>query len=203
MDSVFFQAMLLRPPKILGRQLHDFSCYHALLLTQLDSPFLISGTPSRAHIVELLYICGTQYEPHGKSIFDSTVIKDSFLWGKETGLFDVPKVVREINQYLADYMAFPRIWISDKNRRESGIPAPFRMAATILFGYPGTFTEVEVWNLSMAKASCYRAYIAEYNGMEVESKKSRELLDRIKDAGVQWVDPALKKDKSGHVNSQN
>jgi len=189
MDSVFFQSMLVQPPKILGRQLHHFSSYHALLLMLLDNPFFIGGRPTRNDAIELIWICGMEYQDGSQSIFDDRIVKDAFKWGKKTGVFDTDQVIEDVSIYLADYMAFPRLWSKEIGVRESHVPVPFRIVATVLSGYP-SFTEAEVWNMPMIRAACYRACVAEDNGMEVVSASTNNIIDTLKEQGLEWkVDP--------------
>lgn len=202
MESVFFQSMLVQPPEILGRQLRHFSAWHSLLLTLLDNPFFVGGTPDQGHIIELVWICGTQYESDGQSIFDSGVAKECRKWGKRIGEFDFDSTYDDVGIYLTDYMAFPKLWSKDIRIRESHIPVPFRVVATVLAGYP-SFTESQVWNMPFSRAACFRACIAEDNGMDVVSRTAMKIIENIKKQGLEWKDEPRKAVSNGDRKSKH
>jgi len=190
MDSVFFQSILVRPPVIMGRKLRPFSLFHALVLMQFDSSHLNGQKVTIDELVFSVFVCGLEYPQGVDYIFSIKAIKDCAKWGKKSKKkYDYSESFEEFRQYLLDYMRFPGIYETTSASgqslnapKKSNIPWPFKVAADIMNKYPG-FTEKEVWNMPVIKASTYRAHIAEDNGWELENE---EITERIKAAGLEW-----------------
>jgi len=190
MDSVFFQSMLVRPPEILGRQLHHFSAWHTLLLTWLDNAFIEGGEVAEGDITEFVYICGTQYKEGDLGIMDPNVARYAYKWGKEIGTFDYNEVIAQIDVYLTDYMSFPKFWYREFKTKESHIPVSFRIVATVLSNY-STFSEEEAWNMPMIKAACYRACVAEDNGQELVGPLAKSIFKDLEEKNMLWKAPPI------------
>ncbi len=174
MHNVFAQSVLVSPPIVLGRQMRHFSAFHALLLLLFDSPFFKSGIATRDDVIFAIWICGTEFRTGAESLFGSGMITDAEEWGKSVGEWEFDQTIKDFRIYLADYLLFPSIW-QQKGGKQSNIPWPFKLVCTILQNFSG-FNEVEVWNMPLSRAACYRAAFAEDVGAELVSEKTLAII---------------------------
>ncbi len=178
MDSAFFQSVLVQPAEVLGKRLHPFSCYHALVLAHFDSPFLIGGEASRQELIFAVWVCTTRFEDGPALLQSDDALKGAMEWGKSFAKTepDFEQGRDDFQTYLKNYMRFPQLWTKKGQGKPSGVPWPFRIAATVWAHFD--VTEAEAWNMGLNKAASYRACVAEDNGMEVVSERIQGMIDR-------------------------
>lgn len=193
MDSVFFQAMLVQPAVILGRQLKPFSAWHMLVLLQFDSPLLLDdlqhATPEA--VIFALYVCGLSFGDGGEAIMrPDTFLKDAEAWGRRLEDPDIAQAAIDFRTYRHNYARLPQLWSQEGKTSQSSIPMPFKMVATVLSRVSG-ISELAAWDMPLNRLACYRASVAEDNGIDVVLDRIQKIIDGwIEDAKAKPGDPA-------------
>jgi len=177
MDNPFLRSLFVQPPVVLGKQLRHFSAYHAAALMLLDSPFM---TKDRAKVgstdlVLAVYVCSHGFEDGPQSLFPSPPLATLEEWGKVTRDEDLDHELAVFEQYLADYMVLPQVEPWEHGGKESGMPGPFCMVATVLRHMAG-LSEAEAWDMPFSRLASYRAAVAEGSGWEVLDDRQVALL---------------------------
>ena len=187
-STIFGQAVLCRPPVILGRQMRPFSAYHGLALSVLDSPFFASGTASTEDVIVAVWVCGTAWGDGGGLRLDGDGLDAVMDWGRTVGQFEVATITDALTSYMDDYMTVPRM-MAPSGASSSHVPVYFKLVATFLAHYSG-FTEADAWNLPFNRLCCYLAARAEDNGSKLMTDEQKAVLERIDALGLKWQPPA-------------
>jgi hypothetical protein len=170
-NSVYFQSVLMTPPRIMGVQLRPFSAYHALVLLQFDSPFMLAGgKPDVGDLIFALNVLSYGYED-GLEDIKAYRLK-WFIRMLFTKQATIDKAIADIDAHIDGYAEYPEIWAS-KDDKSSAVPWPFRVTATILRRYRG-FSEAQAWDMGLCKASCYRACYVEDCGGDLHDEQGIE-----------------------------
>jgi hypothetical protein len=73
-----------------------------------------------------------------------------------------------------------------KDARKSGMPVAYKLVASMVVR---GMAEKAAWNMSMSRLGCYMVCLAEQEGAHLVSEKTEEILQRIRDAGLEWKAP--------------
>lgn len=180
MDSLFFKSVLMQPPRIMGVKLRPFSCYHALVMMQFDSPFLMDGSVDAGDIAAALCIMSEGYDDdlrrlmrlENSFIYRSYWFVKLFFCSRKT----LERVTAEIRAHIRGYSDVPELrsgWADKSSKSDaSGVPWPFRVAATVWKNFK--CSESAAWDMALSKAACFRACHAEDCGMTVKSEAGIE-----------------------------
>jgi hypothetical protein len=172
MNSLFFKSVLIQPPKIMGVQLRPFSAYHALVLMQFDNPFISREPVSNSDIAAALTIMSQGVNDklsrfmalENSKIYRAYWLCKLFLSGDKK----LELVIADIRAHIGGYTDLPEIresWSGKSSGKGSGVPWPFRIAATVWKNFP--CKENDAWDMPLNKAACFRACHAEDCGMQV------------------------------------
>lgn len=171
MDSVFFQSVLISPVRIMGVKLRPFSAFHALLLLQFDSPFMREARDAKlGDLIFALNVLSSEWGDDVKKMVKCSLglyLRLVFARKKT-----ISQAMQKIGAHIDGYAECPEIW-SKGDGKSSGVPWPFRIAATIIRHFPA-FTEADGWNMGLSKAAGYRACFAEECGHDVFNEWSIE-----------------------------
>lgn len=188
MNSPYLQSVLVQPPCILGRELKPFSAYHAAVLMAFDSPFVCGGDGvSREQLMFALWVCGTGFADGPRRLMSGDGVVDAACMAVHTDKFDLQEQVDNFAQYVENYSAQAQAW-HDENIAPSvsALPWPFKLVAVLLTNMHG-LTEQEAWDMPLSRASCYRASIAEDNGVKLMTQIEVDTVARAKADGVCWT----------------
>lgn len=170
--------------------MQPFSAYHALCLMQFDSPFIFAGDePGLGDIAQALCIMAEGFDDHLKKtlrLCNSTPY--SLRWSWRLWLMGKKKrqaVIDQINKHIEFYGKYPKLW-SANGEKGSGVPWPFLVAGLIWRSYK--CTEAEAWDMGLIRASCYRALVAEENGLDIVDEQGLEGVT------IEWLNAPNKDD---------
>lgn len=187
MDNYFTRAALADPPKILGVRLRPFSCWHSLLLSLFDSPFLDGRAITIESIVMALLICSGRYRDGLRRVSGfrhAWVIRARLRWAM--AFADLDREIKRLTDYMALYFERPSYWQTG-DCKHSRIPYPFWLAATLQMRING-MTAADIWDMPMGLACGYESVIAEEHGMEIADDD----LDGAVNAERDWEDRAAR-----------
>lgn len=167
MDSVYFKAALVQPPKIAGIQLRPFSLWHAMMLIGLGNP-VIGFDPLQvqmAHVVQAMLICKDGFRDALASVLrhtNSPLYQWFIAW--RVAKYGPRAAAKEFFQYLSAYRETPEYWRGSGDTM-SRILGPFRTAGTLISHT--SLSEDRVWDMPFGLARSYEACIAEDNGAKL------------------------------------
>ena len=174
MDSVFIRSFIVQAPTICGVKLRPLSCWHVLCLMQFDNAFVASGEPQTRDLIQALLICKDGRKEHLKTYLRfSNSRLHRFLFTAKMSCYNIDNALDEFRQYFRAFSVMPRMWQSPDGKR-SGALWVFHMVAALSM-HLRTTTVDDVWDLPMCEAGCYRAVIAESNGLHIAEGELSEL----------------------------
>lgn len=177
MDSTFLSSVFSIPPIVLGRQLKPFCCGHAVVLTGLNSPYLIGGKISANELFIAVFICSKSYEEIKKLLTsgEEVYLESYRQWiREELDFFSLADSDAIFQEYLIEHLKAPDRW-QKKDAKHSKAPWPLTIATGLMRELK--FSEDEAWNMPMQQAFWYFAAVAEAEGDDsLVSEKEKKLL---------------------------
>lgn len=172
-DEKFLQAVLIRPPKVLGLQLRPYCAGHALVLDALGNPFV---TPGADWTIEALgiavLVCSLTFEqckqmliPRGRG--DRFALSTRFaLWRLGRRAWRRRKTIEHEMQtfvdYLMDYQEMPDYW--DSKGGSLNAPWPFAAVIGVVMALKGAVSVADAWNMPLSEAVYYGATVGDLLG---------------------------------------
>lgn len=160
MQECYLNALIASPPEVLGRRLKHLSCYHCLMLTAVESPFVTGGERNLDDLALAVWICSRTMDEIREQMPDPRTPARCKRWGMFMVIIGL-KFLEELSRfesYLDEYLKFPGVWSSQKpdeplvpQRIDWFIALPWFLISK------GGFSETEAWNMSVGRAMTYRA----------------------------------------------
>ena len=172
------QAMwLIRPGRVLRKNLRDFSLGHAYLLEALESPFMVGGRVGLGDLAVAVLVCSQTFSKAREFLMlpPPLLIKKANHWGWWCRLLrtDMDAEMEKFKDYMNAYTETPDAYEDDKKKgNESTIPTSARIAWTLM----ERMTEQEAWNCPMSRALAYYTTQAEYNGQQFFTENQERRL---------------------------
>jgi len=141
---------------------------------------MMKGSVDAGDIAAALCIMSQGYNDNLRRLMklENSLIYRAYWFGK---LFfckrkTLERVTSDIRAHIQGYADLPEIrssWVEKGGKNDlSGVPWPFRVAATVWKNFP--CTEAEAWDMALCKAASFRACHAEDCGMIVKSESGVE-----------------------------
>lgn len=173
-------ALVTKPPKVLGLRLRPFSVIHAALLEAAESPFLVGGLPQPQDVILAVYLCRQKY-PRVLQTFDGESL--AFRWFMFRNLFrfqlcNMDQAIQRLQEYLEAYLQGPeRVQWEDAKTKPLKVPWVFALIHRLSGGRHDGETLKGLWNMPVNLAFAHAAAVGEANGDD--SLISEEDVNRI------------------------
>lgn len=156
-DISWIQSVLYEPPTVLGRRLRPFSPLHALILQNIDSPFMFGGTAATFEdLVVAVHVCGLTWTERNQWLPPAKLLRR---WGRKQRHTDFGAVADVMDEYISESWQLPERWTSGKGPSHSKANGAFHLA---VFGMSRLgMTEARAWDCPVARLICYREAFAE------------------------------------------
>ena len=165
-------AFLLRPGRVLDKDLHPFTVGHAFLLESINSPYFHGGKRTKEDLLIAVMICSQSFEDASLFIVQppADLKKQVKKWGRyaSAGRTGLDLDGSQFEKYIQEYSRMPDRWID---------PDPVKAMKSHDSAFPSTMRVA--WNLMSHGVSEKDAYNMPYNralqyyGIEVESNGGR------------------------------
>ena len=116
MSDVFFQALMLQPPRVLGTRLLPFCLGHEYILRRLGNRFVVGGDlPGFDDLLAGLWVCSHSFEECGRFLFgDAPAFPGTRRLRRRLRRDGFDAAFDAFEVYLADYNAAPERWAAAK-----------------------------------------------------------------------------------------
>jgi hypothetical protein len=178
-------AFLLRPGRVLEKDLHPFTVGHAFLLESIRSPYFYGGKRTKEDLLIAVLICSQSFEDACVFIVQppEDLKKQVKKWGKAASAsrIGVDFDGSQFEKYIQEYSRMPDRWID---------PDPVKAMKACDSAFPSTMRLA--WNLMSHGVSEKDAYNMPYNralqyyGIESESNGGRYVTDE-EDAVIESI----------------
>lgn len=183
MRDAFFQALMVRPPKICGRQLLPFSLAHEYILRRLGSPFVCTGgDPVRREDVLLaVAVCSRTLAQNRELIAAGLgTARRLCAWGLDWRRVDVETAASSLRTYIDDYSEAPphkTMERTDGKRRTIGAPIAFHVVRVLCRRFNCSLDEA--WNMGKGYALALWDTENEANGDETLLSEAEQYVDDL------------------------
>ncbi len=175
MDDGFYTAFTGGGGRLLGRRVRPFSHWHALLLSAIESPVLLSpNAVSMDNVLIALRVCGTKWPdiPNlGYTIPDAGQ-KLLAKWRPAR----LHNSAGWLGEYLSEFTSRPEFYLSESAKNGEGFTAP-PLLSTVSYLIGKGFTEERAWNMSLGEASWYEATLLERDGAKLRFSYEEEATE--------------------------
>ena len=185
MSCPYKKAVLNRPPVIFNKRLKPLSLFHAMMLEEFGSPFMLKDVEADdiepGQVFLAVYICCLDWQNGPEAIWEiwhDPAALELIYKGFE-GLRVEEKDKLTLLDYVSDYLDAPKLWEKPDAVGDSGIPWQFKVAADLMLNMSG-LTEQRVWDMPISLAIAYRTNIAENHGFQVYSERDKADLAKLK-----------------------
>lgn len=180
MGDAFFRSLILRPPVILGRQLHPLSPWHLVVLMGLDNPVATGRESNRMDMLQAIYVCSLT-SVDSPRLYYGNLANEIGQWVAGLHPEDEPNAFAAYHRYLSDYMAFPKFWHKEtKQKSESGIPWPYKLACNAMKHYN---LGPQAFDLGVNFLACLTSSVAEDNGVKLVTPTEEAAIEAAKQHG--------------------
>jgi len=198
LDEKFVQALMLRPPKVLGVQLRPYCAGHALLLDALGNSFVTPGADwSLEDLGVAVLVCSRSFEagrrlvvPRGRG--DRLPVRTRLLlwllgWRARRRAKFIEHEIAAFAAYLEDYQQMPDYWGAQAGSLNA--PWPYSAAVGTVIALKGAVSLAEAWNLPLSESVFYAATVADLYGDDgLMSQRDKAGLAAVRDGS--WRRPA-------------
>jgi hypothetical protein len=188
-EPLLAQAALPAPARICGIPLRRYSLGHELFLIREKSPFLFGGFVSPGDLLEVIWICASDYEGCQRSqstwlyLFKLWLVKRAVQRSIKRKTFE--REVAAFREYReSGCLEFP---LSDVIKpgaaipRSPGTPFPLRLQQFLMVTL--RLNENEAWDYPVGMAKCrWAAHWEEQAGLEVYNEDNAEMDRQIREA---------------------
>jgi hypothetical protein len=193
-DERFRESWFNSDHVVLGRRLHPFCLYDALILSEANSPFVTEdedhakNTFSLEDLQTAVLICSTDPEVFLASRFVRTWRDRLRLWWFGVTSRRLCRTVSHLDfqgklfsAYLRDYNAGPELWHDEGDAPVNAIP--WVLANVVHLIRTTTMTHKEVWRMPIGQAFWYSSSIAIQMGTSKSELMTAEEEAAMKELG--------------------
>jgi len=163
MQAAYINALMLRPPVILGRQMQPLSCAHLAALAAIDSPLLGRlQDANAADLIPAIFICSYSWPFPWLDAAQADIEQQVREWGAAAPRFEFREVIAQWSAYTNQYSKAPYRYESPS--KAPRVPFPFSLVTFLQceLGIP----EARAWNMPLCLVLSYRAAHDAYMGSE-------------------------------------
>lgn len=179
MDPRFYEAWFNTRHVVLGCVLHPFCLEDALILSMMESPFLlgqVSGIDySMTDLQIAVKVCSTPSDVFLNARLESTRWSRlrSAWWTRSCSRMNLELECQRFVTYVDDFNSSPRTW-SDGDAGDGKLRSPWVLANATFLIRNTTFTPREVWTMPLGMALWYCATISEQLGAKIQLLSDEE-----------------------------
>jgi len=180
MDA-FCQSVLIRPCNVLWFGLRDYSAWHHLALSAIDSPFVRDAPANRVDLIVACYVCSSRFAD-GLTVERFTLSPAMRLIVLRSFLFDVDVESSVLRRHISEYMRIPKTW-KQGDSKAGGTSFPFNIVAAVMRDYP-QLSERACWDMPLSRLIAYRLAAAESAGcVKLVTAKEQAAIEELNNAG--------------------
>lgn len=181
MDA-FCQSVLIRPCRVLWFDLLDYSAWHHLALTAIDSPLVNDRPSNRIDLIVACYVC-TSLHVDGLTVEQFTEHPAKRFIILRSMLYDIETEGSKLRRHISEYMRIPKTWKQTTDSKASGTSFPFNIVSAVMRDYP-QLSERACWNMPLSRLLAYRLAAAEFNGaVRLVTADEQRAIEDLKNAG--------------------
>ncbi len=154
MQGAFLNALLYRPPSITGKQLLPFSCWHGLVLEEMDSSFIVGGELTIEEAIVVIEVCSKRRD---EFILDKNALVKA---GKKIKPDSYSQIISDVKEYIEKSFFLPVCW---KEEKEKSLKIPIWFHLVYFAMKHLHYSEEEAWNANFARLFCYMLCESEIN----------------------------------------
>jgi hypothetical protein len=183
MAGVFGQSLYAcSGGRVAGKHLQPFSAHHAMMLLEIESPYVCGGAVNIADTTQALVVCmSTRKTGMGMLMrFNSNAIV-RLVWRFWWVFRSHSKVSMELQNWITSSVRFPDMWTDPEAQGKStGAPWPYYIVSLIAQEMP-SIPYADLWDMPLCEIGCHKAIIDERSGGAEIATKDLEMLRRMKD----------------------
>jgi hypothetical protein len=169
---------------VAGLRLQPFSAHHAMLLLEIESPYITGGAVTVADTTAALIVCRTRkvqgigpYARFCASWFCR------LLWRVWWVFRSHDNVCNELQDHIFSSCKYPQMWIAEESNKgkSTGAPWPYYLVSLIAQEIP-SIPYADLWDMPLSELSCHKAIIDERSGGAEIAESDLQELRKLKEA---------------------
>lgn len=181
MAGVFGQSLYACGGRVAGLRLRPFSPHHALMLMELQSPYIMGGAVTLGDTTAALIACQSTKSDGMAGVMRLHSSRLVWLRWRLRWLFrSHAKAMVALEDYIGASMRAPEMWIdSECKGKRSGAPWPYYIVSVIAQEMP-SIPYAELWDMPLTELACHKAIIDERTGGADIAERDLQRLREIK-----------------------
>lgn len=179
MPSVFGQSLYACGGTVAGKRLQPFSAHHAMMLIEIESPYIEGGSVSLWDTTAAMIVCCSN-RADGASVLARFC--DSFWarlgWRLWWLVHSHTIISEEMQDYISTSVKAPEVWIEkDFNGSSTGAPWPYYIVSVIGQEMPSIEYD-RLWDMPLAEMACHKAIIDERSGGAQIAENELKIIEK-------------------------
>lgn len=174
MDRKFNEAWFNADHVVLNRRLHPLCLEDAMVLSLVESPFLLgAGSEVKYAMADLqlaVTICSTPAEVFFNARLETSWLKrlKRILWSRRCRKLNLQRECQKFVTYIDDFFSPPDTWHDADDAGDGTLRAPWILGNVTFLIRNTTFTPREVWRMPLGQALWYCATTSEQLGAKIQ-----------------------------------
>lgn len=166
MAGVFGQSLYACGGSVAGLRLQPFSPHHALVLLEIESPYMRGGAVTMGDTTAALIVCRSRRSDGVTGILRlSQSVITRIRWRLWWLFRSFDKADAELSDYITASVRHPEMWVekSEGGSKSTGAPWPYYIVSLIAQEMP-SIPYADLWDMPLAELACHKAIIDERSG---------------------------------------